>query len=177
MMKRNILIVALMLFITSCGTNSNKTILMRGLGEVSSLGLHDIGAQLYGSSDVTIVSWTASSVMSFLTNSAKDSRVVFVGHSAGADQSTYIAISSDRPIEALFLLDPVFPAEIPSNVKECWCWYVGDNNLIKPKEGNETTVFFNFKRSDSNHFNLDDNKEVQAMIVREITRIFNTPMF
>lgn len=172
MMKKNIITVIVILLIASCGTNNNKTLIMRGAGEVFSLGLHDIGEQIKGSSDVIIGSWTASSVLSLLSDTAPDNRIVMVGHSAGADQSTYISISSDRPIEALFLLDPVFPADIPSNVKECWCWYVGDISPIKAKDGNNITTFFNFKRSDSDHFSLDDNKEVQYKIVKEIKRIF-----
>lgn len=111
--------------------------------------------------------------------------IVLVGHSLGADDEIKVARSLNEagvPVELLITLDPVNPGKIPPNVKQAV-------NIFKPhmldhipilrgvavaaEDTARTTVeninlnkaSVSFDPSDINHFNIDEDKEVQEMVI------------
>ncbi|MBT8048722.1 MAG: hypothetical protein HKN57_06600 [Xanthomonadales bacterium] len=179
--------------------SSGDVYLLKGLFNIFSLGMDDIGENLQQKGLKAGVyagpSWRslARQITETRAQSGRDTLLVISGHSYGADDSIRLARALDQQgvaVDALVLVDPTTPPKIPANVRRCvniyrsqpatdWMpWLRG-----VPVEGeDQSTLVINrdLRASEThedllnevNHFNIEDNPAIQEMVVAEIVAVF-----
>lgn len=175
--------ILFLLFCFGCTNIQNSDVYcLRGMGEVFSNGLDNLASEIQSEKGVKSISlsWTEREGV---TRSELGERPLFlIGHSYGADNAVEIAYAlKDKGIKVdyLFLFDSTNPKPIPDNVLHCVHWYVetiiGDavpvifpGNPVKLEDGNAITDLENRKMKDSNHFNIDSNKDIKNFIKQKI---------
>lgn len=173
--------------------------LLKGLFNVFSAGLKDIAENLREKGLRTGVyagpKWQklANQIVEDRKQGNPDSIVVISGHSYGADNSIRLARALEIQgvvVDALVLVDPTTPPEIPANVRRCvniyrskpstdWMpWLRG----VPVNAKNQSTLLINRDlrlvadetglKEEINHFNIEDNPAIQEMVVEEILAVF-----
>jgi len=178
--------------------------LLRGLADVYSLGLDELGEKLraagYSTSMVDYYTWpsTAERIISDSVSKGSTGDLVFVGHSYGADDAVHLAKSLQQRglgVRLILLLDATRPPPIPANVDKCIHFYMptffGDQwperfagNPVFAEAGNERTLIENrYARAEPigaaseaciNHFNIDAVQPMQDVVLAEIMKLGET---
>lgn len=173
--------------------------LLRGLFNVFSLGMDDIGESLNEKGVRAGVysgpSWRKLAEQILVRHELGDQErpLVISGHSYGADDSIRLARELDQygvAVDALVLLDPTIPPKIPANVRHCvniyrsspsTDWMPWLRGVPVETEGRSTQVVNRDIRKSGtnaalqdevNHFNIEENPTIQQMVLKEILDIF-----
>lgn len=173
-----------------------NVILVRGLMDVFSLGLHDIEDGLIAEGvNAHVVSgprWASvSEAIKLEHNAGKlEGPLVIVGHSYGADDAVRLARSLNEDeieVTVLALIDPTTPPKIPANVVRCFNLYKSSPATdwlpllrgIPVEAENGSTEVVNFDIRDhnedgrfswNNHFNIEEDENVQQTILEEVLK-------
>lgn len=173
--------------------------LLRGLFNVFSLGMNDIGKSLKEKGVRAGVysgpSWPdlAQQILDKHEQGDQERPLVISGHSYGADDSVRLARKLDQygvAVDALILLDPTFPPQIPANVRHCvniyrsrpsTDWMPWLRGVPVETEGQNTRIVNRDIRISStdpdlldeiNHFNIEEHPVIQKMVLEEILDVF-----
>lgn len=188
---------------TDDGETAHQTLgqvyLLRGLFNVFSLGMDDIGESLKGKGVRTGVysgpSWPdlAQHILDRHQQGDQERPLVISGHSYGADDSIRLARAleqHDVTVDALVLVDPTIPPKIPANVRHCvniyrsspsTDWMPWLRGVAVETEGQNTRVINRDIRisskdpgllDDINHFNIEEHPTIQNMVLEEILDVF-----
>lgn len=173
-----------------------NVILVRGLMDVFSLGLHDIEDDLIAEGvNAHVVSgprWPSVSdeIKREYSEGSLEGPLVIVGHSYGADDAVRLARSlgsENIRIDMLALIDPTTPPKVPANVVNCFNLYKSSPATdwipllrgIPVEAESESTQVVNFDIRDhnedgrfswNNHFNIEEDGDVQAVIVEQVLK-------
>lgn len=174
-----------------------NVVLVRGLMDIFSLGLNDIEHELHDEGvNAHVVSgprWRDVShkiKMEYAEGKIDGEPLVIIGHSYGADDAVRLARSLNEehiPIRVLALIDPTTPPKIPANVVRCFNLYQSSPATdwipvlrgIPVEADDDATEVVNFdirkhnedgRFSWNNHFNIEEDKDVHAVIVAEVLK-------
>jgi len=174
-----------------------NVILVRGLMDIFSLGLHDIESDLreQGVNAMVVSGPRWPDVSKTVKREYSEGRLngqplVIVGHSYGADDAVRLARSLDAEdirIEVLALIDPTTPPKIPDNVVRCFNLYQSSPATdwipvlrgvpVKAENGSTEVVNFDIRKHNedgrfswNNHFNIEEDEDVHAVIVQEVLK-------
>ena len=173
--------------------------LIRGLFNIFSLGMDDIGKSLkekgVKASVYSGLSWPnlAQQILDKHKQGELERPLVISGHSYGADDSIRLARALEQhgvAVDALVLLDPTIPPKIPANVRHCvniyrskpstdWMPWLrgvpveteGQNTRIVNRDIRITSTDPNLL-DEVNHFNIEEHPAIQKMVLEEILDIF-----
>jgi len=173
--------------------------LIRGLFNVFSLGMDDIGKSLnekgVRASVYSGPSWPnlAQQILDRHQQGNRERLLVISGHSYGADDAIRLARTLEQHglvVDALVLLDPTIPPKIPANVSHCvniyrsqpsTDWMPWLRGVPVETEGRNTRVVnLDIRisgtdpdlRDEVNHFNIEEHPAIQKMVLEEILDIF-----
>jgi len=178
-----------------------RVVLFRGLWDVFSLGLDDLGEKAASEGyDVQIArshTWpdAAASETTARLASSTNGPLIVGGHSYGADNAIrYCRLLEEEGLEVdlLLLLDATTPPPIPPNVTRCVHYYrttilgslapfIFAGNPVEPAEGNSRTEIVNalltpdllgLASNSVGHFNIDASDDVHDLCLREINRVY-----
>jgi hypothetical protein len=173
-----------------------NVILVRGLMDVFSLGLNDIGDELVAEGvNAHVCSgprWGSVSDQIKLEHDEGrlEGPLVIVGHSYGADDAVRLARSlgdGGIQVDMLALIDPTTPPKIPANVMHCFNLYKSNTATdwipllrgIPVEAENPETEVVNYNIRDhnadgrydwNNHFNIEEDRDVQQTIIEQVLK-------
>ena len=185
-------------------TDRMKIYLLRGLGNLYSLGFDQLATEMRGQNlGPTLVEWplweaAAQRMINEYAGPAEGGEFILIGHSYGADDAIRVArFMRDYGIEVqlLFLLDATSPSPIPDNVVRCIHyyepWLPGDlfpdffsGNPVVADQGNSRTQVTNllFTREAlgdgvgcADHFSVDANQLMHNLILTEVFQLMAAP--
>jgi len=173
--------------------------LIRGLFDIFSLGMDDIGQNLkekgVKASVYSGLSWPnlAQQILDKHKQGDLERPLVISGHSYGADDAIRLARALEQhgvAVDALVLLDPTIPPKIPANVRHCvniyrskpsTDWMPWLRGVPVETEGRNTRIVNRDIRisgtdpnllDEVNHFNIEEHPAIQKMVLEEILDIF-----
>ena len=160
--------------------------LLRGLFNVFSLGMDDLGRQLrdagVAANVVSHTSWRqqAEKIREKVEPNRNCPFVVIVGHSAGARAASALAadLAKDRiPVDFFVTVGPSGKISVPNNVRLAW-------NIHAPRSGPGLVAEPGFKgkivehnavdmnaSSQVNHFTIDKSRPIQKRLVEMISSL------
>jgi len=177
-----------------------STFLLLGLWNVFSKGLLDVTNELneegYHAQTLSGPSWRAIGDEIIKAHRAAELRrpLVLGGHSLGADKALKLADKLQRAgveVDYVVLLDATNPPKVPGNVRRCHNiylpnaatdWIPAFRGIAVKAENPETELInFNVRNAESgplsdidfNHFNIESNPDIQALMVELIRAHLN----
>ncbi len=166
--------------------------MLGGLG-VFSTGMKELSASVEKTYHIPAPSgmWynagnVSRSVIAYYRSHKTHRPIILVGHSLGANEQIKVARNLDKvgiPVDLLVTVDAVSQTIIPPNVKHAMNFYksgyvpmfsglkIRAVNPAKTKIENINVT--TLKNVQVNHFTIDKNPVVQAMIMKEIKRVTN----
>ncbi len=187
---------------TAPSTVSGEVYLLRGLFNVFSLGMDEMGEMLRQQGvEASVHSGPSWPYLGKLINQHRGAGqsqgpLVISGHSYGADDAIRLArILEEHEVEvtALVLVDPTTPPKVPANVKLCVNFYRSSpttdwmpwlRGVPVETESEDTLVLNRDLRASQNHsalveevnhFNIEEHPEIQKMVVDEIINVLQNP--
>ncbi len=175
--------------VRTAGHARPKILVLRGLFEVFSLGLHDLAGKLRCRGyDASTTSWS----LALTEVDCDDNRpLVVIGHSLGGRMCAWVSRqwkSCGRRVPLLIIVDANLWQTIPANVDKCVNLYVTNHLGIfhgtPVSAASPSTVVVNKDISQGhppmilggiNHFDIDSTDWVHRMIIREIDATFGPP--
>jgi hypothetical protein len=159
-------------------TRPGEVYLFRGLANVFSLGMDEMGKQFSQLGIENCVhnhmTWSgfANDVLERSYQNAVSYPVIIVGHSLGAGASPLMANYLGKhgiPVAYVALFDPVEPTTVGENVMEVVNYYIKKpfkNKLVRPVDGFTGTIenIDLAGRRGIDHFTIDKNKELQQSV-------------
>lgn len=161
-----------------------RVYLVRGLLGTFSTGMDDLRDELKieGVEAITLQHTAGREAVRELIKDDSPGPVIIVGHSLGADAAvgmTRLLNESQREVELMITLDPVYPPAVPANVREAINFYRKGFALLPLFRGaplkadNQRVALRNidvgeieqYMANGANHFNIDTNRELQRRIV------------
>ncbi len=155
--------------------------LLRGLLNVFSLGMDELGAKLKAAGvNATVhgyLGWSGlTDTMISRYRGGDHSPIILMGHSNGADTTILIARKLQQanvPVALIVNFDPVSPDPVPANVREVVNFYVpaGWGRAVQgdPKfRGQLANVNQN---ATSNHFNVEKSDELHRKTVAKVLQV------
>ncbi|QUS40158.1 hypothetical protein RPMA_15940 [Tardiphaga alba] len=165
----------------AAGRRPGKVYLYRGLMNVFSLGMDQLGSKLQAVGVATSVSnhtlWSSeANDMIAAYQAGNREPIILMGHSAGADATISVArklAQYNIPVALIVNFDPVAPEAVPSNVKQVvnhyvatgWGQAVAADKRFKGKLAN-----VNESRT-TNHFSIDKDEALQRQTVARVLAV------
>ncbi len=160
-------------------TRPGEVYLLRGLANIFSLGLDEMGKQFtsYGMENCvfnhSVWQSLANDILERSYRGAVNYPVIIIGHSLGAGAAPQLATTLGKhgvPTAYVVMFDPVEPTRAGANVQEIINFYLPkrNDNLVRP------TGDFTGKLSNVNlarfggftHLNIDYNKDLRQIVYR-----------
>lgn len=162
-------------------TRPGEVYLLRGLANIFSLGMDEMGKQFrdYGiESEVYNHShWQALADELIERSYEKEISypIIIIGHSLGAGAAPQMATMLGRrgiPVKYVVMYDPVEPTQVGKNIEEVVNYYLpkkNNTNVVSPADDFEGK-FENINvrpLGGINHLNIDYNKEIRSTVYEE----------
>lgn len=169
------------------GTSGSHVYLLRGAFNVFSLGMDQIATRLQNQGINTTVanylSWpTLTEEAAAAYKSGRVRTIILVGHSSGAVAVTSMATRLSElgiPVKLAIGLDPTSHVAVSGHVDRYVNYYIA-NGFGDPVEKGPgfSGVLQNVdleQMSDVSHFNIEKNRMMQGMVIRDIEAALATP--
>ena len=154
--------------------------LLRGLANVFSLGMDQIGDRLTkdGISAKTFnhTYWTviADEIIADYKGKRRLGPIAIVGHSFGATAATMLSArlaEQHVPVALLVAIDPSYPVTVSPNVRRAIAFHTVSFPALQPAAGFHGSLI-NVAVTDAGHITVDKSGPVQDRTIAEIKRAF-----
>jgi hypothetical protein len=164
----------------SAKTSRGSVYLMRGLGNIFSLGLDDLNAKLQAKGVNSVVlnytTWPQIAndiIAKYKKNKASALPVVVMGHSFGADATLLLSAELAKhniPVALVIEFDVVSNVPVPNNIRHLINFYESSGNgrkLVAPRgfKGRLDNIDLSATDSSIDHLNIEKNPLLHAKAI------------